>query len=253
MTASPDVLLVGIDDTDVVGSRGTGWRARALAQRLRETGCDTLGVTRHQLLVDPRIPYTSHNSSACIAMRVAAREAPRIWRLAEEFLRSSSETGSDPGLCVGPHAEATEAVRAFGRRAQREILAQSDARDAVRGTAVLLKGLAGTADGLIGALAAVGLRAGANDGRFLELGAIRDLGGVASVSEILKAGVDEVRGQDGKTLDLDERVETMNWVRPSLVLGRAVLLVERSTRGDGVWKPVGRDRPKLRDDSGEGG
>ncbi|MFH0964232.1 MAG: ABC transporter substrate-binding protein [Planctomycetota bacterium] len=252
MAGARDVLLVGIDDTDVVGSRGTGWRARTLAQRLRDAGWVTLGVTRHQLLVDPRIPYTSHNSSACIAVAATRREGERIWRQAEEFPRRSSETGSDPGLCVASQSEATETVRAFGRRAQREVLAQADAQNAIRGTSVLLKGLAGTSDGLIGALAAVGLRAGGDDGRFLELGAIRELTGVAPVSEILEAGVDEVRGQDGKALDLDARVETMNWVRPSLVLGRAVLVVERSTRGDRIWKPVGRHEPKKRGGAGDG-
>ena len=71
-TAHPPVdpridLLIGIDDTDNLDTRGTGYRARTLAQGLVDAGLAAVhGITRHQLLVDPRIPYTSHNSSACL-------------------------------------------------------------------------------------------------------------------------------------------------------------------------------------------
>jgi hypothetical protein len=58
-------LLIGIDDTDNLESRGTGYCVRQLANWLSEKNLVVpLGITRHQLLVDPRIPYTSHNSSA---------------------------------------------------------------------------------------------------------------------------------------------------------------------------------------------
>jgi hypothetical protein len=57
-----------IDDTDVTGSRGTGRLSQELIAELRAHGLGhAVGATRHHLLVDPRIPYTSHNSSACIA------------------------------------------------------------------------------------------------------------------------------------------------------------------------------------------
>ena len=63
-------IYIGIDDTDNLDTRGTGFRARQLADRLCEDKlAQIIGVTRHQLLVDDRVPYTSHNSSACIAVR----------------------------------------------------------------------------------------------------------------------------------------------------------------------------------------
>ena len=47
------IVYIGLDDTDVIGSRGTGRVARALADLLVGAGLgDSLGVTRHQLLVD---------------------------------------------------------------------------------------------------------------------------------------------------------------------------------------------------------
>ena len=63
------MVYIGIDDTDNPDTRGTGFRARQLVDRLHDRDmARTVGVTRHQLLVDDRIPYTSHNSSACLAV-----------------------------------------------------------------------------------------------------------------------------------------------------------------------------------------
>lgn len=56
---------IGFDDTDILGAEvKTGKLVRRFAALLPE-GCRLWGVIRQQLLVDPRIPYTSHNSSAC--------------------------------------------------------------------------------------------------------------------------------------------------------------------------------------------
>lgn len=56
-------MLVSIDDTDNLESRGTGEIASLLAKLLEEREWGKAQViTRHQLLVHPDIPYTSHNS-----------------------------------------------------------------------------------------------------------------------------------------------------------------------------------------------
>ena len=54
------MIFVGIDDTDTLDTPGTNQLARALACRLSER-CDLVRITRHQLLFDPRVPYTSKN------------------------------------------------------------------------------------------------------------------------------------------------------------------------------------------------
>ena len=51
--------LLGIDDTDNLETRGTGHRVRQLAAWLAENKlAKPIGITRHQLLVDPQIPNT---------------------------------------------------------------------------------------------------------------------------------------------------------------------------------------------------
>ena len=62
-------LIIGIDDTDNLESRGTGHLARQLGLGLEAAGlCRLKNIVRHQLLVSPKIPYTSHNSSASIVV-----------------------------------------------------------------------------------------------------------------------------------------------------------------------------------------
>mgnify|MGYP000273024857 CR=1 FL=1 len=57
------MLFIGLDDTDNLESRGTGHLARQIAATL-SADYSVLGVTRHQLLLDPRVPCTKNNSSA---------------------------------------------------------------------------------------------------------------------------------------------------------------------------------------------
>ncbi len=92
------MIYIGLDDTDNDDSRGTGRLARAIAGSL-SARFPVRGVSRHQLLVDPRIPYTSHNSSATIHIET---DAPvDLDALADEvgaMIRADFQEGSDPGL-----------------------------------------------------------------------------------------------------------------------------------------------------------
>lgn len=95
-------LLVGIDDTDDHWSPGTGRRARALLHELAAAGLGApAGATRHQLLVDDRIPYTSHNSSACLAWRSAQADptgcGPQSSSSPETFWSGSAHQVPIPG------------------------------------------------------------------------------------------------------------------------------------------------------------
>src|SRR5215831_5204430 len=125
--------LVGIDDTDNDSSPGTGFLAQRLLEALAAEGLATpCGATRHQLLVDPRVPYTSHNSSACLA--IATRSGVRmdaVEAAAARFLVEHAAAGSDPGLAVVSRDLASgdrDAVVAFGRLAKTDLLDQATAR-----------------------------------------------------------------------------------------------------------------------------
>lgn len=228
-------LLVAIDDTDDLHSPGTGRRCRGLMEALGSAGLGTpAGATRHQLLVDDRIPYTSHNSSACIAWRRAGDTAAII-DLSGRFLEEHSAAGADPGLAVvDPRTVDREPLVAFGRAAKTSVLTQDDARSLAHRAGVHLSGHGGTLGGIIGALAAAGLALSGSDGLFLSMPGIRDLAGSCTYAELrVLVPIDLARGPDGAEPAVDDRIELGDWVRPVLLDGLAVLLLQPPL--DGVW------------------
>jgi hypothetical protein len=233
LQAVPDTLwLIGIDDTDNPDTRGTGHRARGLVAAIEEAGLGHgIGVTRHQLLVDDRIPYTSHNSSACLQVTTTAA-ADELFEFCRRFMLDVAARGSDVGLCLASPTQAAGVV-GFGRAAKREVVDQGRARRAAADAGIRLEGLTGTRDGIIGSLAGIGLFADGNDGRYLWQRRLRELAdGVASVAEIFAAtGVEDIRVLDGGSLreQPDIRIALGPWPRPVRIDGSSVLLVQEGS------------------------
>ena len=160
--------LIGIDDTDNPDSRGTGFRARQLGGRLGEAGlAQTRGITRHQLYVHPDIPYTSHNSAACLDVELLGGSMGALRDFCREYLATESAPGSDAGLCVAEFAEVPDEVVAFGRSAKDTVRTREQAGDLAASCGLHLEGVTGDHMGMIGALSAVGLRRSGHDGRFI--------------------------------------------------------------------------------------
>lgn len=226
---------IGIDDTDNHESRGTGQLARAVANRVEEKH-PVFGIVRHQLLFDPRVPYTSHNSSASIIFEPSSDldlrslfDDVRRWML-EDF-----QPGSDPGLCIC--IDPNENLTRFGMKAKQELVTQDEARSIALQHGVLLEGLGGTQDGVIGALAAVGLSAGGNDGRYIQYRTIRDLTGILSINDLLAAGLYEVRTMDGQRVTQGSVLAEK--LRPARRERQAILFVEK--REDAWYHPLKLD------------
>ena len=166
-------VVVCIDDTDDLSKQtSTGAVAEALAQNAELFGGKVeLDVTRHQLLLDPRVPYTSHNSAMAFVMRMPAAAVEGFKREARIFVDVMRAPSSDPGLCVGVVPADDDPWLAvffeYGRKAQREYIPQEEAFAlAERIPWLSLDGLGGTNDGVVGALAGAALRLEGEDGRF---------------------------------------------------------------------------------------
>jgi hypothetical protein len=189
------IIVIGLDDTDNSSSRGTGRLARQIAGMLGEE-FQILGVTRHQLLLDPRIPYTAKNSSAAISLRAdISIDMNGLFERVKKMILDDFQAGSDPGLCMA--SRVPSAISEFGKRAQREVLTQKEASSLAGKEGVVIAGLGGTNDGIIGALAAVGLAACGEDGRYLTFGNIRNLSGLQPIEAVIKAGIVSVQTMDG--------------------------------------------------------
>jgi hypothetical protein len=84
------------------------------------------------------------------------------------YLKKYSAPGSDPGLCIVEESEQLdkEALIQFGREAKSTILNKDKAYNLASILNVHLSEHGGTGDGVIGALAGIGLRLKGDDGRF---------------------------------------------------------------------------------------
>ncbi len=230
------VIYIGLDDTDNKESRGTGRLARAMAETLSER-YTVRGITRHQLLVDPRVPYTSHNSSATIHLQADGDvDLNALADQAQAIMLADFQVGSDPGLCVA--RVVTPEMIDLGRRAKIELVLQSEARDVAARGGCVLRGLGGTQDGVIGALASTGLAATGEDGRFILIGTARNLEDAQTVQAILASGISQVRTLDGQTLT--EGIVETGKLRPAFRQGQPILFVTRNAERD-LWLPVKLD------------
>ncbi|MBI5458799.1 ABC transporter substrate-binding protein [Methanobacterium sp.] len=232
-------IFVCMDDTDNLNSRGTGRLARAVAEELAKT-YPVRGVTRHQLYVHPDIPYTSHNSCGVIHINMDGYEhLDDIFEIAREEMLDDFIDGSDPGLSVANHEQIKPSLIAFGKDAQQLVLTQEKARTLAKNLKIRLEGLGGTEDGVIGSMAGLGLALTSNDGRFLQIGSIRELIGPQTVSALINAGIDDIYTLDGRRVTSGTiwNEETKS-VKPCPVNEKAILFVEEV---DGELRAVKRN------------
>ena len=230
------MIYVGIDDTDVIGSPGTNQLARAIVRRLGDVAKDAV-VCRHQLLFDPRVPYTSQNGSASIQLPHGER-MPRtqlIDVVREEMLAFFVE-GSDPGLAITMIA--TEDMTAFARRAKTDVVTQSDARTVAQRADCHLEGLGGTNHGIIGALAAVAFAAGGDDGRVIHLEGWPwpdPFSGMQSVAAVRARGVADIRTTTGEPF-MGDTIDVGKHIRPNWRDGRVVMFVDAPAEAGLPWR-----------------
>jgi tRNA(Ile2) C34 agmatinyltransferase TiaS len=232
------MYFVGLDDTDILDSRGTGQLARQIAAALA-TDYQVLGVTRHQLLLDPRVRCTKNNSCAAIAVKANGdgHEDGGLDNLLERvraMMLADFQPGSDPGLCVADAIPG--AIVEFGRRAKEHLVTLPEAWSLAASHGIRLAGLGGDQSGAIGALAAVGLAATGEDGRYVMVGSSRELAGLQPVEALLQAGISAVETCEGKRVS--EGLVLTDKLRPARRSGRPVAVVEWA--GD-HWLPLKLD------------
>jgi len=246
-------VLICIDDTDNIDiKRGTGQLASLLAEEIEQKGwakCEA--VTRHQLLVHPDVPYTSHNSAMCFAADIQPQYLEDIIRYGGDFLERERAVGSDPGLCIVIPDRLTNPgwLIAYGFSAKQEVLNKEYAYSVAAELGVHLSEHGGTGDGVVGALAGTGLRLSGNDGRFRGKFTIGIPGESLTVAEIYaKTYITRVRNKaDGRFLLPDERIELGEVVKAVLIDREAVLLVNPlAVPGDrgAVWRTCSKEELK---------
>ncbi len=240
-------IYIGFDDTDSLDCEyGTGKVARWFSSELPDAS-RLWGVVRQQLLVDEAIPYTSHNSSACLVIETSGNGnlLNEVTARAAAHLARHAAPGSDPGMCVASEGvPGLTGLMEFGLACTRRVVTQQDALRACPG--IHLSGHGGSNGGIIGAAAAVGLTAAGWYGRFIEFGLLRKLPSELLVDELVAHGIRVMSmDRDAFVPRPGDRVLTQNWVRPRLLAGQPVLPV--TLREPGIWETMGGRRGRKND------
>jgi len=161
---------------------------------------------------------------------------PALIDAIRERMRQWFVPGSDPGLCVA--TAVPEAITEFGRRCQRELMSQQDARTLAVQHGLHLAGLSGTEGGVIGALAAVGLAAGGDDGRVVHIGDWPDdLTGPQEATTLVARRI-EIRALATQQTVLQGLIDVGKHLRPNFRQNKVVLFVEPTESSTVPWRAV---------------
>lgn len=223
------MIFVGIDDTDTIDSRGTNKLALQIVEELQYDWC-CHQVLRHQLFQDERVPFTSQNGSASLLFSpLEGDSSDELFDRIRAIMLREFIPGSDPGLAVSE--DAPEEIRQFGQICKIHVTAQADALVLADRHEIRLEGLGGTNDGVIGALAAIGLAATENDGRIIYLeNWDQQLEGSQPISRIREYGVIVISQESGHEIESGS-VTLPKKLRPNKRDGRNVLFVETTEHG----------------------
>ena len=222
-------LIISMDDTDNLYTQGTGWLMEDACKEMLALEWGRISmISRHQLLVHPDIPYTSHNSAMVFEAQTDV-DHKDIAEFLSRYLILHSAPGSDPGLCIVPelHSDAKEALISFGLRAKKEVLTKDEAYALARDVGAHLSEHGGTGGGVIGALAGIGLRLWENDGRYRGWFHYGKSGELMAASELKKfEAVEDIRTPDGEPVASEALIALTDQLKTIRMNGKSTLLVQ---------------------------
>lgn len=240
-------ILVCIDDTDNLESKGTGAIAQELIDLIETNGIGKGGIiTRHQLFLHDDIPYTSHNSSMCFDCSINPDSYDILIDLCTNYLESESAPGSDPGISIAikSQLDSYEPLINFGFRAKKAVLTKKDAYNLANTTGIFLQEKGGTGDGVIGALAGIGLRLSKNDGEikgglkeFLNdnIYSIKEMKRVSVLEQVLDIDLNEIQ---------DDELVYIQWKAKPIMTNGLITLILQWSKDKNTWTTM--DKNQLR-------
>ena len=245
-------LLIGVDDTDNPKTSSTGLLGQRLGLFLQESGLGKLeSVTRHQLFLSSQIPHTNDNSAICVTFEAEAAKRREIEMSCRSFILREYSSGADAGFALASWGQITAEVFTWARTAKTRILTRADALQVARSAQIAITGLTGSGAGVIGSLAAIGLRYRGDDGRFLWIPNLSLLDeGTYTCAELLETvPINRIENLRGRAPRPDDKVEVGKWIRPILREGHCILLVEENRENpSGPWHLLSmEDVKKLSD------
>lgn len=226
-------FLLGIDDTDSHDSPTTATLALALGQHFESLGvAELICITCHPLFDHPTLIGDCGNRAVCILLDADLQHAREIELGCREFLRRESSPGSNTGFALAAWNQFDPEVVAWGKTARFTLLERLSALALGRQAGMALSGLAGSGRGVIGALAAVGLRFEGSDGWVDWMPGLDALNGVYTPVTLADvARFERIETESGRRPALDDRILISHRPRPVLKGGNITLLLTPAKRG----------------------
>lgn len=224
-------FLLCIDDTDELGGEiSTGSLAQEIALEISSFAKVSF-ITRHQLLLDPRINYTSHNSSMCLVAKISKEQKQKALDIALKLLTNKRAKSAEPGIAAvfKDDIKDTKGLINFGKNAKNMLLTTKQAFETAREQNVFLKALTPT-NGVIGALAGIGLKLSGDDGKIR--GKFKLNEPKLSVAKLIELPfIEAVLDENFKELAKDEMINLDGALKPIFWDHKATLLVRKYKNG----------------------
>lgn len=232
--------IISIDDTDNLKSYSTGIIADLLSKMISEKfGCSCSEILRHQLLLDDRIKYTSHNSSMSFEVNSDKQILNEMIDVSKKFLDENHADGADPGLCIIEISNSNQFEKfiEFGFKAKNTVIKMEEAYELANKLNIHLSAHGGTGEGVIGALAGAGLRLSGNDGKYRKTVPIDINGEDMSVNFLIEqAAIDCVCDMNGNEINRNDYIYIRDRIKKVIKNKKTVLLVKKIKSDNGeIW------------------
>jgi len=160
-------LFIGIDDTDSLTSKGTGEITKSLAKQIESNNLGkVVNITRHQLFLSKKIKYTNINNSACL--EVTSCDFEKLFSFCKEFITENCQKCSNTAIVFSDSNNISNDIVEFSLKSKKEIVSINEAVMLIKNNNLNVTFLNNNKKkGIIGALAAIGLRSTNNDGRVI--------------------------------------------------------------------------------------
>jgi len=226
-------FLLGIDDTDTQDSSSTVDLALTLGSQIESrTQAKLLNISCHQLIQHPSITQNGRNIACCLFLDVEKEKHREIDLACREILLRESAPGSNAGYALAAWAQFDHELIVWGKTAKTNLLKRQDALDLARRCGLSTAGILGSGSGVIGALAAVGLRFEGNDGWIEWMPGLKGLFGTYTQIQLTQyIQFDSIESQQGSRPAMDDLILFEHPVKPLLKDSKIILSVTRAKKG----------------------
>ncbi len=229
-------LFIGIDDTDSSTSKGTGEITKSLAKQIESNNLGkVVNITRHQLFLSKKIKYTNINNSACL--EVTSCDFEKLISFCKKFITDNCQKCSNTAIVFADSNNIQNDIVEFSLKSKKEIVSIKEAVMLIKSNNLNVKFLNNNKKkGIIGALAAIGLRSTNNDGRVIWANGfeVPQMRGTYIAGEVYyQTHVDAIRTLDGYKIPTNSTIIYENKLsKPILENNIITLIVEEVSENE---------------------